>query len=337
MASTLGAVPLYQLALFSLGDQLQSGIQAPAAAFVSQTMQSVMSNTTVIWTALLALSFLNTRFGQVHAIGCILIMNSVIVGVLPLLQNGDCSQPGLRAGNCLPSYAGDDGEYHKLSNVSAELWYGLYILGTFPSAASNVYKQYVLQGGDVDICYASWWAGNFQVLWGWLCVWLVWIPLPGQPTICPGETFEVLMDSWLCMLGKVPHPGDESCAAGAVPPIFWFGLYLIFNLSFNVLYLWLTKHISATWAQIATVLCLDLTNVLGQFKFIAGGGAQSMTLADWIATVLASLSLWIYNLEPERKRGPDEAYFSPWQFGRSRSIECRSDLEEPIMDFNGIE
>merc|ERR1711908_65870 len=73
MAATLGAVPLYQFALFSLGDQLNAAIQAPPSAFVSQTMQSVMSNTTVIWTALLALAFLNTRFGQVHAIGCILI------------------------------------------------------------------------------------------------------------------------------------------------------------------------------------------------------------------------------------------------------------------------
>lgn len=340
LASTAGAVPLYQLALFSLGDQLQAAIQAPPAAYISQTMQSVLSNTSVIWTALLTLAFLHTRYGQVHAIGCILIVISVVVGVSNLLQNGDCSAAGVELGNCITSYEGNDEQFHKLTVGSTFLWYGLFLIGTFPAAVSNVYKQYVLQGGDVDICYASWWSGNFQVIWGWLTIWTLWIPLPGQVTIAPGKTVEALSDTWSCMLGNVPHPGDESCAsAHDFPPIFWFVLYLMFNLSFNVLLLWLTKHISATWAQIATVLCLDLTNIFGQFRFIAGGGAQIMTMSDWLATVLASLSLWIYNLEPERKREVGENYFSPWDYGRMRRQMSGmvEEIDEPMLDSSDIE
>merc|ERR1712232_183243 len=110
-------------------------------------------------------------------------------------------------------------------------------------------------------------------------------------------------------------------------PMFWFWLYLAFNVTFNLLMLWLTKQMSATWAQIATVLCLDLTNVFGQYQFLAGGGAQTMTLTDWLATVLASLSLWVYNLEPERHRHKGEAYFSPWDFVRAALTLSRQNSE----------
>merc|ERR1719408_1233103 len=56
---------------------------------------------------------------------------------------------------------------------------------------------------------------------------------------------------------------------------------------------------SAVWAQIATTLCLDLTNIFSQFRFIVGDSAMLMTLSQWIATFLASIALWTYNVEPE--------------------------------------
>eukprot|EP00929_Paragymnodinium_shiwhaense_P120067 TRINITY_DN91971_c0_g1_i1.p1 TRINITY_DN91971_c0_g1~~TRINITY_DN91971_c0_g1_i1.p1 ORF type:complete len:458 (+),score=45.16 TRINITY_DN91971_c0_g1_i1:86-1459(+) len=333
LASARGAVPLYQFALFSLGDQLQTAIQAPPSAYISQTMQSVIANTSVVWTALMALLLLDTRFGQVHAIGCILILCSVLVGVSNLLQDGDCSSAGLQAGHCLDSYQGSDHVYHRLSSSSTMLWYGLLLIGTLPGSAGSIYKQHILQDGEVDIWYASYMSGNFQVLWGLCFIWTLWIPLPGQPSITPGETYQTLLDTWSCMSGNVPHPGDESCAEGGLPPMVWFIYYMAFNASFNLLMTWLTKRMSATWAQIATVLCLDLTNIFSQFRFLAGGGAQVMTLSDWLATVLASVSLWVYNLEPERHREKGQAYFSPWDFARAAVSLSRqtSTMSEPFL------
>merc|ERR1711972_447811 len=117
---------------------------------------------------------------------------------------------------------------------------------------------------------------------------LIWIPLPQSHAVQPGDTGMALKNTFSCMLGNTPHGYlDASCAESSLPPIAWFGLYLCFNLSFNILLLWLTKRMSATWAQIATVLCLDLTNILGQFRSFAGGGAKVMTLSDWLATILA--------------------------------------------------
>lgn len=169
-----------------------------------------------------------------------------------------------------------------------------------PTAAGNVYRQYVLQARDVDVIYATWWSGNFQAIWGVLFVWLTWIPFPGESAVAPKGTIESIMNTVSCMLGNMPHgAADASCASDALPPMCWYGIYLVFNLSSYVLFLWFTKKMSATWAQIATVACLNLTNICGEWSILAGGGSQQMSLFDWLATVLASCALWVYNLEKE--------------------------------------
>ena len=56
-----------------------------------------------------------------------------------------------KVGRCLSAYKTAQGTYKVLSGTSMALWYGLFILGTVPSGISNVYKQHVLQGADVDV------------------------------------------------------------------------------------------------------------------------------------------------------------------------------------------
>ena len=44
----------------------------------------------IVWTALLAVVCLRARFKQVHVVGCLLIVLSVLVGVATKLQADDC-------------------------------------------------------------------------------------------------------------------------------------------------------------------------------------------------------------------------------------------------------
>merc|ERR1719401_391618 len=180
-ASTLGAVPLYQLALFSIGDQINAAMSAPPSPYITLPMQSIMTNLVIIFMLGLAFLWLQTRFHQVHYIGCSLIVVSVLVGVSQKLAVNDCTSTGLQDGKCLTAFKSSDGTYVKLTAASMALWYGFFALSTVPSAVSNCYKQKVLKGRDVDVCYATWWSGNFQVLWGLLLFWVNWIPLPDQP------------------------------------------------------------------------------------------------------------------------------------------------------------
>jgi hypothetical protein len=70
-------------------------------------------------------------------------------------------------------------------------------------------------------------------------------------------------------------------------------------VSFNVLLLWLTKRMSGTWAQVASVLCLDVSSLFSQWSFLMGNEASSLKYEDYLGLVIAAVALWVYNLQDE--------------------------------------
>jgi len=342
-ASTRGAVPMYLLALFSLGDQLNAAMQAPAIPYISLPVNSVMSNFVLILMVVVATVWLKTSFKQNHYIGCVMILLSVVVTVADKLEANDCSAAALDAANqcvaagtgdcnlqCLNSYKDASGNFLLLSPAAMAVWYGLLLFSQVPAAISNCFKQKILKGVDLDVCYATWWSGNFQIVWGLLLFWTLWIPYPGVHHLTPGGTFEAIGDTLQCFIGNIPHPGDEACGQEGGPAIKWFGIYLIFNLTFNVCLLWLTKQMSAVWAQIATTLCLALTNIFSQWQFMVGDSAQLMTLCQWLGTLMAAVALWTYNLEAEIIP-PMDGEFGPKRartFGAGVPSDARTSLTE---------
>lgn len=301
----MGAVPLFTIGLFSLGDQLCNCLQGPAGAFISQVMLSVMSNTSIIFSLVLSAAFLGTRFCQTHYIGCILVLLSILVALSSQISSADCSPEGREEGHCLDSYKGGDGKYHALEAGAMIFWYIVFLLSILPYAVGAVYKQYVLQGRDLEVVYATWWSGCFQILWGICCLPFIWIKLPGQPKVDIGDTFQTLADTLSCLAGNAPNPEEDQACVTSPPPAFWFFIYLFFCVAFQVIGLYLTKVCSAVWIMVAAVLCLDLTNVFGQYQFIAGPVARAMTVDDWLATALASVAIWVYSLEEEKNAVKD--------------------------------
>eukprot|EP00931_Biecheleriopsis_adriatica_P061761 TRINITY_DN37154_c0_g1_i2.p1 TRINITY_DN37154_c0_g1~~TRINITY_DN37154_c0_g1_i2.p1 ORF type:complete len:426 (-),score=46.50 TRINITY_DN37154_c0_g1_i2:136-1413(-) len=304
LATSGGPIPVYILGLFSLGDQICNCLGGPAAAFISQTMLGVFNNMGIVFTMPLSALVIGTRYFQVHYAGAILVILSVMVGLSAKLSAADCSPEGTQAGHCLAAYKASDGTYKEVAGGSLVLWYGVFMLSILPFAIGGVYKQWVLQGRDVEVVYATWWSGVFQILWGILLVPFLWIKMPGQ-YVAPGETFTALGNAFSCLCGNVPQPGDEACATSPVP-FFWFFIYLFFCVSYQVLVVWLTKYLSAVWVMVAAVLCLDLTNVLSMVPFLAGGSSAVMSVNDWLATILASVAIWVYSMQKEYTPPPKD-------------------------------
>jgi hypothetical protein len=305
-ASNLGAVPLWILAVFSLGDQLSNILMIPPIKFLSQTMMMILGNTDILWTVLFQFIFLGTRFKQTHVIGCLQVILAVLVGLSPGIVNNNCSEEGLKQGNCLNSYKGNNGQYYLLSMGTLLFWMVMYVASILPLSAGKVFKQWVLQGREVDVMYAMWWSRSFQVLWGWLSIPTIWVSLPGQD-VKPSETGTTLINTFSCMLGNVPVPGqDDTCAADSPSPMVMFCICVMFHVIFSFMRLWLIKCMSATWLNVAGVLGSDLGNILGMFPFFAGGGARIMSYTDWLGTALTSIALWVYSLKPEGKKGEEE-------------------------------
>merc|ERR1719433_2098239 len=57
-----------------------------------------------------------------------------------------------------------------------------------------------------------------------------------------------------------------------------------------------------------------------------------MTLSQWLATILASVALWTYNLEPEilPGGGREPVHFRARRFGSSMVSDARASLMESI-------
>eukprot|EP00966_Prymnesium_polylepis_P199799 4630583-Prymnesium_polylepis.1 len=313
------AYPQWRLALFSFWDQINAVVTGIPSPYISQNDQGIMTNFVIIWTVLISIVYLKTRYAQEHVIGCILIFMSGLVSIVVNLQTNDPP---------LGEYAAPGGSLQQ----SSPLWYIIYVLGTIPSGISNCYKQKCLKSVDLEVMYASLWSGFWQIVWGLVMFPINWVPMPepAQPNP-PGETGEFLARAWTCFWGAVPtdeagvayipstnvsvtralgvcntttvewdyNPGDEVCASGDGSAALWFAVYILFNVTFNVLLLWLTKRMSGTWAQIGTVLCLDLASIFSQFRFLMGSEAQDLTLQQWFGLVLAGLAMWVYNLKDE--------------------------------------
>eukprot|EP00656_Telonema_subtile_P000900 TRINITY_DN10432_c0_g1_i2.p1 TRINITY_DN10432_c0_g1~~TRINITY_DN10432_c0_g1_i2.p1 ORF type:complete len:475 (-),score=73.71 TRINITY_DN10432_c0_g1_i2:119-1543(-) len=287
MASGTGAIAMWRLGLFSIFDQLNAALTSLPAPFIDITSQNIMNNTVIIWTVLISMWYIGTRYSQVHFIGCVLIVLSGIVSVTVEVQ----THQGL-------------GEYKAANGQtmsSSALWYVIFLIGTVPAGISNCYKQKTLQKFDLEVMYATLWSGFFQIIWGILFFPINWIALPNLNTNYPSETGTYFEDGWTCFMGHSPVADDPDnvCASSGGSAAVWFMVYLMFNITFNVLFLWLTKRMSATWAAIATVLCQDLSSLFSMSSALMGSEATPVTFEQYIGLIVAAVAMWTYNLEKE--------------------------------------
>ena len=218
----------------------------------------------------------------------------------------------------------------------------MFAIGTIPAGISNCYKQKCLKSVDLEVMYSAQWSGYWQILWGLLMFPLNWIALPDPAARnVPSETGQYISRTFTCFFGSVPAPisgmseaaqqNDLACASPGGSAFVWFIVYLVFNVSFNVLLLWLTKRMSATWAAIGTVLCMDLTALLSMSPTLMGNEATPVTLEQYLGLLLAGIAMWVYNLQPELNaqgkpvEGADTGTSDAHSVGRTSSNSLQSD------------
>ncbi|GMI62333.1 hypothetical protein ScalyP_jg5347 [Parmales sp. scaly parma] len=320
IASKYGHVPQWRLGLFSFWDQLNAVFTSIPGPYISITMQSILTNLNLVWTVVISMIYLGSRYNQNHYIGCILIVFSGLVSITVELTTGT----GLN-------------EYVTANGVTlstSSLWYIIFIVGTIPAGISNCYKEKQLKVRELDIMYASLWSGYWQIFWGLLMFPINWLRMPSPANYnSPGDTGTYLANTFTCFFGTAPTDDvqDASCESDGGSAAYWFVWYLGFNCAFNVLMLWLTKELSATWATIATVLCLDLTSIFGMSKTLMGDEAQNISLEQTFGLVLAGLGMWCYNLSAEEEGAMMKAKMS--EEGKKEEVyEDSSDDSFDTMD-----
>lgn len=290
IASAKGPYSQFRLALFSFWDQLNAAITTLPTPFLSQTLIGLLSNMGLVYTVIISYFYLGTRYAQAHYIGCILIVISGFVALTVELQTGHPP---------VGEYKDSKGQMHS----SSFIWIVIYLIGVIPVGISNAYKQKCLKSVDLEIVYASFWSGMWQIIWGFLMYPINWVPLPDPaPKNVAKNTLPYIRDTFTCFIGTAPDPNnknDQKCEASGGSALQWFMMYLLFNVSFNVLLLWLSKRMSSTWATVATVLCLDIASLVSMSKTLQGDEAVMVTVEQYFGLIIAGVAMWVYNLEPE--------------------------------------
>jgi len=282
------------LFMMSFYAQIGNVLTSLPSAYFSVTTQGLLLNLTLFSVAFFAKWMMNAKFNNLHMMALALIVVSSLVSM-----NREISEGTL-------------GEYkdpHNVTHTSSLIWYGVFIAGTIPMGYSSVLNQKWLQKVDLDVVWSSYWGGYWQLLAAFMTFPMNWVALPYPASHqAPGDTWTYIKHGTTCIMGYAPTASDldQQCVSEGGGAYMWFGLYLLFCMAFNVLLCWLTKRMSATWATIGSVLCLDLSALLGSMTWLLGSEAAPVTFEQVLGLLIAGLAIVLYSQSDDVDRSDDQ-------------------------------
>lgn len=269
--------PHYKFAIMAFFDMIFNLTSSWPVPYLQGTIINVLSNVTLPMTMAGSILFLKTRYKGAHYLGAVLVIYGIMVQLLPQLF--------------LHENDSDNGQ-----NKNAGLWIPVLILSGIPAAASNVYKEIGLKDSQCDVWYMNVWIGVYQLLLGLLTVPTVAIPFPAPaPIIKMSDLPEYCTQANQCFFGINNNPGDDCEGV-----LYVFLVYIVFNIAYNQLMLYIFKKGSSVLFTIASALRLPLVDVLLLSKFIAGGAAvNALTVFDGYALFILVIGILVYYSQKE--------------------------------------
>jgi drug/metabolite transporter (DMT)-like permease len=273
------AFPNYKFILMGVFDSLGVLLATIPASFVSGPVNVVMTQSVIIINVIASFIFLHFRYSPFHIAGVSLVSAGIVVDIWPMFAS--------------ESGSSSSGDY-------TWMWILLLLLANVPMAASNVYKEKYLKEADLDVWYMNAWVAFYQFVFGLLCFPMTFIPLPAPATyISPKELPNYFVNSMKCFIGIdsiVSGPSPDKCS------YFWlvFLVFIMFNMTYNILMLVVFQRGSSTLAVIASAARLALSNVGFLVKPLAGEAYQhKLSFFDIIALSILILGIVIYSSKPE--------------------------------------
>lgn len=299
--------PQYKFAIMGLFDTSFNVFSTFPIQHLGGDLANVLSQTILPINMIGSYIFLKTRFKKVHYWGALLVIYGIMVKLSDSIGT--------------PAFSGAFG------------WIVLAVLSNIPSAASNVYKETGLKADDLDIWYANAWIGVWQLLWGLLTVWTIFIPafVAPHPRISVSELPKFVSDANKCFFGSSVDLTDNStafeidcvdngnewiadtatcrvdCDVNGTP-ISVFCIYIIFNLTYNVLALYVFKKGSSVLFVVANAVRLPLVDALNSVKFVSGVARETIGKYDYFALFALVMAIFVYYSEPDNeKEGQEKA------------------------------
>jgi len=252
--------------------------------YVDGPVVAVLSKACIPVMMLGSIAFLGTRYRWTHFAGAATILLGVAVNLVP--------------------YTLSAGRHIDRDTLSHAFWAILVIAAVVPAAASNLFKEKRLKQAPTNVWHFNAWVALFQLFWGMSMAWTVFVPMPSPATHIRLREFpRYMLDSSMCFLGLVdqnPNISDACTDTWAV-----FAVFIVFNVIFNVLMLYVFRNGSAVLAIVVGTSTLTLTNLTYHVSTIAGEAYDGQFSPFNLAALgVILVGIVVYNVRPERTARP---------------------------------
>ncbi|KAF0710936.1 hypothetical protein AaE_012312 [Aphanomyces astaci] len=284
------AVPHYKFMVMSFLDMSSNLLGTVPIPHIGGNLSNVLGQVSLPFTMILSRWFLQTQYKRAHVVGAIMVLYGAFVCMIPIFR----------------------GDVALNSPDPSVLWILLYVVSCIPSAGANVYKEIGLKDVDLDIWYANAWISFYQVGWGLLTVWTIRLPAFSDPTVAWHDFPSYVEAAHNCFFGTpTTFNGVTSTCGGDI--FTTYIQYIVFNIVFNVLMMFVFKEGSSVLFVISSAVCLPLTDILYMVPALAGPlAAQKFTIFDGFALFIIILGMVVYHSEKEEQGvGKDRVLKSP--------------------------
>ena len=226
--------------------------------------------------------FLGTKYKQPHYVGSILVIYGVLVNLMPFFtgtQSASANNP-----------------YYNPSIF----WIMINTVATVFAAASNIYKEVALKDFDLDVWYTNAWVGVYQLLSGLLTCWTLSVTGFSDPTVGLTDYGTYFYQAIRCFFGLTATDVTNGVTLTCTSLVMIvFSIFIMFNITYNMLMLYIFKSGSSVLFVISSAVALPLSDFLYISSFIAGSAAEPFTLYDGFALFILVLAMYVYYSEPE--------------------------------------
>lgn len=229
-------VPQVAWLVMGLLDSLASVLQALAIAHLSSEGGLVVLLLQSAIPASMVISYfspLKARYKPLQYIGAVIVVAGLAVVLGPQLGGG--------------------------SDSGIPIWSAVLIASCIPMTLSSVYKEMKLGDAEIDPVWFNFAVAVYQFAWAFPLL----VPLGYTESLTPSQLWPNVRDGMKCLVGTNSQASDDCSMAGI-----YFGVYIFFNLLYNVLIVVILKVGSSNLLWLSLVAGVPIANAAFALPFM---------------------------------------------------------------------
>lgn len=263
-------IPKGKFAVMGILDSIAGIMQVFGATYLGGSLLILLGQAAIPISMVISKLLLKVEYSNCQYMGSFVVVLGILLVLGPSLHDSSALLSEQDTAHILP-------------------WSLVVIASCIPMCLSSVYKEKALGETTLDPIYLNGWIAIFQFF--------VAIPLSlpaaavGDPPVLPYDLPENLWDGFKCYLGTnsiLDGPHKDDCGMATV----YVSIYILFNLTYNVLIILILKFGSANILWLAMTIMVPLGNVAFTFHFMPGHVPLRSTDIGGLFLIMSGLFLY---------------------------------------------